>query len=97
MNKDLAQVMLNTAANLLGFCLIVITTLRMKDVEEARFVDKLMMLVTLLLAVSCVLSFAVLHRTDNRLKRLYSWAGYFFMASLVGILVSISLIAFYYL
>jgi uncharacterized membrane protein len=98
MKKDLAQLMLNTAANLLGFCLIVITSIHLADFSEGRFVDELTVLVAVLLTVSSVLSFIVLRHEESRAtKQLYFWAGAFFMASLIGILVSIVLIALNYI
>ena len=97
-NRELAQLMLNTGANLLGFCLIVITALHIADAAERLFVDEVTMIVALLVTLSCVLSFIVLRHEDSPAsKRLSAIASYCFMASLFGILVSIVLIVFNYL
>lgn len=96
--RELAQVMLNTAANLLGFCLIVITSLHISDADERMFVDELTMIVALLLTLSSVFSFIVLrHEETGASNKLYLIAASCFMASLFGILVSIVLIVFNYL
>jgi len=97
MNKELAQLMLNTAANLLGFCLIVITSLHINNFTEGHFVDELTMVVTVMLTVSSVLSFVLLQREGGSGKRMFRWAASFFMAGLMGILVAIVLIAFNYI
>lgn len=77
---------LGTSANLLGFCLIVITSLHLTNESENNLVDELTSVVALLLTISAVFSFISL-RTKNP-KREYSYeriADYLFMSSLLGI------------
>ena len=95
MANKTSQHILNTSANLLGFCLFVITSLRIAKLTEIVFIDNLTSIVAVLLTLSCVFSFASI-RTSNPSKetRLETIADYFFMASLIGILVIIMLIVF---
>ena len=48
---------LGTSANLLGFCLIIITSLHLTNQSENYLVDEITALVALLLTISTVFSF----------------------------------------
>ena len=93
MSNNTSQHILNTSANLLGFCLFVITSLHISNVAETHIIDELTSIVALLLTISCVLSFTSI-RTKNLKKeyRLESIADYFFLISLLGIFIIIILI-----
>jgi hypothetical protein len=84
---------LNTSANLLGFCLFVITSLHIADLTEIHIIDNLTSIVAIMLTCSCIFSFISI-RTKNPKseKRLEKIADYLFLASLVGILIIIMLI-----
>ncbi|MGZ8557037.1 MAG: hypothetical protein ACXWWC_01820, partial [Chitinophagaceae bacterium] len=92
MANNTSQHILNTSANLLGFCLFVITSIRISNLTETIFIDELTSIVAVLLTLSCVFSFTSI-RTKNQTKekRLETLADYFFMVSLVGILIIILL------
>ena len=93
MPNTTSQHILNTSANLLGFCLFVITSLHFTDKSEGSIIDEFTSVVAILLTISCLFSFFSL-RTSNQIieKRLETVADYLFIASLVGILIIISLI-----
>ncbi|HLP95051.1 MAG TPA: hypothetical protein VK168_13500 [Saprospiraceae bacterium] len=83
---------LNTAANLLGFCLFVITSIHLSNQHKDNLVDEFMSVVSLLLAISSVLSFASIKTQNlNRERRLESVADVFFLIALIGI---VGIIAF---
>jgi hypothetical protein len=90
-----SQHILSTAANLLGFCLFVITSLHVSSKAEASLIDEFTSAIAVLLIFSCLLSFVSI-RTANPKKeqQLETVADYLFVASLVGILFIILLIAF---
>ncbi len=90
-----SQHILNTAANLLGFCLFVITSLHISDKSETSFIDEITSIIAILLTFSCILSFISI-RTINKIaeKKLESFADYLFLISLVGIFIIILLISF---
>jgi hypothetical protein len=94
MPNNTSQHILNTSANLLGFCLFVITSFHVSDRAETSVIDELTSLVALLLVVSCLLSFFSL-RAENPKKeqQLETIADYLFIVSLTGILVIVLLIA----
>lgn len=94
MANNTSQHILNTAANLLGFCLFVITSLHIANREEIHLIDELTSGVAVLLTFSCIFSFVSI-RTKHPVKelRLEKLADYLFVSSLVGILIIILLIA----
>ena len=98
MANKTSQHILSTAANLLGFCLFVITALHLSDYKTVTIVDELTSFVALLLTLSAVLSFLSI-RTDNdiREEKLERVADYFFMAALLGIFSIIMFIVIYYM
>jgi len=84
---------LNTSANLLGFCLFIITSLHISNLTETHFIDGLTSIVSVLLTVSCMFSFVSIRTTDpTKERRLEKVADYLFFTALVGILVTIIII-----
>jgi len=95
MANNTSQHILNTSANLLGFCLFVITSLKLANRAEGIWIDGFTSVVALLLTISCFFSFFSI-KTKNPLKegRFESVANYFFIVSLTGILAIILLVTF---
>ncbi|MEP7263294.1 MAG: hypothetical protein ABI772_02285 [Bacteroidota bacterium] len=93
MANNTAQHILNTAANLLGFCLFVITTMHISNTAETSIFDEFTSVVAVMLSFSCFFSFFSI-RTKNavREQKLERVADYLFITSLVGILIIIILI-----
>ncbi len=78
---------LSTSANLLGFCLFVITAIHISNKVENTFIDEITSIVALFLTASTLLSF--LSIKTNHIKReaiLEKIAEIFFVISLLGIL-----------
>jgi predicted membrane channel-forming protein YqfA (hemolysin III family) len=86
MANKTSQHILGTSANLLGFCLFIITSLHLTNKTENNLIDEFTSIVALLLTVSSVFSFISI-RTENK-KREYLFetiADYLFIISLIGI------------
>lgn len=98
MANTTSQHILNTSANLLGFCLFVITSLHVSNYSEASLIDEFTSLIALLLIVSCMFSFASI-RTKNHQKeeKMETIADYLFFTALAGITLIILLIGFNYI
>jgi hypothetical protein len=93
MSNKTSPHILSTSANLLGFCLFVITSLRISNQFESKLIDQLTSLVALFLTFSCVFSFiSIRSRNEQREQRLELVADYLFISSLFGILVIILMI-----
>lgn len=98
MASNTSQHILNTSANLLGFCLFVITSLHIFNRAQASIIDECTSVIAILLIFSCLFSFISLRtKNDDKEKKFETVAEYFFLVSLIGILVIILLIAFNFL
>lgn len=64
MPNKTSQHILGTAANLLGFCLIVISSLHIAQKTQNSLVDEFTSIIAMILTISCVLSFTSI-KTDN--------------------------------
>ncbi len=86
---------LSTAANLLGFCLFVITSFHLTNSAASSIIDESASVIALLLTLSCLFSFMSI-RTNKNDKELYfeKIADYFFLVSLLGIILIIFLLVF---
>ena len=87
MSNKTSHYILSTSANLLGFCLFVITAIHISNKAENLFIDEITSIVALLLTLSSLLSF--LSIKTNYPKReliLEKIAEILFVLSLLGIL-----------
>ena len=91
-NKTSSHI-LNSAGNLPGFCLFVITSLHIANMVEAHYIDELTSVIAVLATFSCIFSFMSI-KTNNPIKerRFEAVADYIFILTLIGILVIILLI-----
>lgn len=88
-----SQHILNTAANLLGFCLFVITSIHVSDKTENSYIDELTSIIALMLTLSSVCSFiSIRTENPNREARLEKTADVLFITSLIGIFAVICVI-----
>ncbi|MDO5510703.1 MAG: hypothetical protein Q4F57_08400 [Weeksellaceae bacterium] len=83
-----SQHILNTSAQLLGFCLIVITSLHFTNYKEQTYIDEGVTGIAIVLIASSMLSFAAI-RTENARKEKFfeNLADYLFIVALTGIAV----------
>jgi hypothetical protein len=94
MANKTSQHILSTSANLLGFCLFVITALHISDGFEQSIIDELTTIISLILAASAILSFLSIRTQKEKMEqRLEMIADYFFIVALMGIGIIIGLIA----
>lgn len=93
MANKTSQHILSTSANLLGFCLFIITSLHITDRITNTLIDEFASLIALLLTISSVFSFMSI-RTENIEKEtlLEKIADYLFFISLLGIFGIISFV-----
>lgn len=90
MPNKTSQHILGTAANLLGFCLFIITSLHLTNHSENVMIDELTSGVAFLLIISSLFSFVSIRtKKSKRAESSERIADYFFVAALVGIFVII--------
>jgi tetrahydromethanopterin S-methyltransferase subunit C len=98
MANNTSQHILSTAGNLLGFCLVVITSLHISNQIENHLIDELTAVVAILLTLSCIFSFGSIRTSsEKKEKQFETSADYLFIAALVGILIIILLITLNFL
>ncbi len=95
MANNTSSHILSTSANLLGFCLFVITSLHITNKFETHLIDAFTSLVAVLLTVSCLFSYVSIRSKKPVLSaRWEQIADYLFVTALIGILSIILLITF---
>lgn len=95
MANNTSQHILSTSANLLGFCLIVITSFHISNKAETSIIDEITSFIALILSFSCISSFISIRANNIKTEQLLEKiADYLFMLSLIGILIIILIITF---
>lgn len=93
MANKTSQHILSTSANLLGFCLFIITALHLTDANETSIIDEFTSVIAILLIISTVFSFISIRTMDNKKEALLEKiADYFFLVSLLGIFLVVLII-----
>ncbi|RZL47511.1 MAG: hypothetical protein EOP00_11745 [Pedobacter sp.] len=85
---------LNTSANLLGFCFIVLTSVKISKLEESSFIDEGAALAIIIFMTSCILSFLAMRSTAIRSKKMEKIADILFLFGLIVLFITTMLIAF---
>lgn len=86
---------LNTSANLLGFCFVVLTSSKITKLSEATYIDEGATLAIVCFMSSCLLSFlAIRSRIGKRMTKLEQIADVLFLCGLIILFLTTILIAF---
>jgi uncharacterized membrane protein SirB2 len=86
---------LNTSSNLLGFCLIVMTSIKISKTGGATVIDDITGVAAMLLVVSCLLSFlSIRSRDEARSEKMERVADIVFLTALICIALTITLVSF---
>ena len=94
MANKTSQHILSTAANLLGFCLFVVTSLHISNYSVKTRIDEFTSFVSVLLVFSCLFSFFSIRTEDEKRERLLeNAADFLFGLALVGLLVIVLMLA----
>lgn len=74
MANNTSHHILGTSTNLLGFCLLVLTSINISNKFEKYFIDEFTSIVCILLTISSIFSFFSI-RTSNGKIWIYSWTN----------------------
>jgi uncharacterized membrane protein SirB2 len=95
MNTRKSPHILNTSSNLLGFCLIVMTSIKISKTGGATIIDDITGVAAMLLVVSCLLSFLAIRSHDEvRSEKMERIADIVFLTALICIALTITLVSF---
>lgn len=94
-NNSKSPHILNTSTNLLGFCLIVLTSIKVARFNHATIIDDSTGIAALLLMASCLLSFLSMRTVNEKRSELMEQiADYVFLMGLICISVTIVFVSF---
>ncbi|MES2773999.1 MAG: hypothetical protein V4722_07430 [Bacteroidota bacterium] len=95
MANNNSQHILNTSSNLLGFCLVVLTSLRISKYSEASLIDECTGITCILLSASSLLSFlSIRSKKENLAIRYEKIADNIFIVGLMLVFIISFMIAF---
>jgi len=94
MKEDKSPHILNTSANLMGFCFIVLTSVKISNLKESSFIDEGAALAIILFMTSCLLSFLAMRSKNLSSNKLERSADIFFLFGLIVLFITTMLIAF---
>ncbi|RFM29548.1 hypothetical protein [Deminuibacter soli] len=93
--KSKSPHILNTSTNLLGFCLIVLTSIKVAHFNHATIIDDSTGIASMLLMASCLLSFLSMRsNNEQRSERMEKIADYVFLLGLICVSVTITFVSF---
>ncbi|RZL40747.1 MAG: hypothetical protein EOP00_26250 [Pedobacter sp.] len=93
MKENKSPHILNTSANLLGFCFIVLTSVKISNLKESSFIDEGAALAIVIFMNSCLFSFLAMRNENEKSLRLEKVADVFFLAGLIVLFITTMLIA----
>jgi len=84
MTQNKTQHILNTSSNLLGFCLIVLTSLKISKFSEETKIDEVTGVACILLIASCIFSFLSIRTAKDQFSVKYEtifllWLYFWFL------------------
>lgn len=96
MSNNKSPHILSTASNLLGFCLLVLTSLKISKFQEATLIDEFTGIASLLLIIASILSFLSMRsKNDKQGENFEKVADIIFLAALIIIFTITFLVAFF--
>ncbi|WP_027380532.1 hypothetical protein [Chryseobacterium daeguense] len=84
---------LNASSNLLGFSLVIITSLKISKMSESTHLDEFAGIACLCFAISCFFSFlSIRSKKENRSHRFENIADYLFLTALFCIVLAVIIV-----
>jgi len=85
---------LNTSANLLGFCFIVLTSVKISKLSQSSIIDEGAALAIIIFMSSCLSSFLAMRNSGKRSFKMERSADILFLIGLIVLFITTMLIAF---
>lgn len=85
---------LSTSANLLGFCFIVLTSMKVSKMADVSIIDEITALAIILFMTSCILSFISMKKHEGANNRLEKIADLIFLSGLIVLFLTTMMITF---
>lgn len=84
---------LNTSANLLGLCFIVLTSIKVSNMQDSTLIDETTALAIILFMTSSILSFLSM-RNEKYTVRLEKLADFIFLSGLIVLFLTTMMVTF---
>lgn len=84
---------LNTSANLLGLCFIVLTSIKVSKMQDSTLIDETTALAIILFMTSSILSFLSM-RKEKDMGRLEKLADFIFLSGLIVLFLTTMMVTF---
>ena len=84
---------LNTSANLLGLCFIVLTSIKVSKMQDSTLIDETTALAIILFMTSSILSFLSI-RKEKDMVRLEKFADFIFLSGLIVLFLTTMMVTF---
>ncbi|TKC03892.1 hypothetical protein [Pedobacter frigoris] len=94
MTNDKSPHILNTSANLLGLCFVVLTSIKVSKMADSTLIDETTALAILLFMTSCILSFVSMRKTSGSNEKLEKVADFIFLSGLIVLFLTTMMITF---
>ncbi len=88
---------LNTSANLLGICFLVLTSLKVFKLSDNTFIDECTAVATFLFMTSSFLSFLSIRSKTAKGAKYENLADYIFLGGLTCLFITIMLVTFHFM
>jgi hypothetical protein len=89
-----SQHILNTSSNLLGFCFLVLTSLKVLKLQETTIIDEITAVAILMFMTSSILSFLSMRSSKQFSTRYENFADFIFLFGLIMLFITTMLITF---
>lgn len=94
MRNEEAPHILNTSANLLGICFLVLTSIQVLNLAEKTVIDSIIAFSIFMFMTSCLLSFLSMRHIRTYSKRFELVADYIFLGGLFSLFITTMLLTF---
>jgi hypothetical protein len=95
MSEKRSPHILNTSANLLGLCFIVLTSIKVSKMEHVTIIDETTALAIVLFMSSCILSFLAMKKgRESKEHRFEKVADILFLSGLVVLFLTTMIVTF---
>lgn len=92
--NKISRAILNASSNLVGFCFVILTSIRLLKVSERTYIDEIVTVALIFFMVCTMLSFLVIRNSIKPGARLERFAEYFFSGGLFILFLTAILILF---
>ena len=93
-NNNKAPHILNTSANLLGICFLVLTSLKVLKLSGTTFIDECTSIATILFMCSSILSFLSIRSKSEKGIHYENAADIIFLTGLICLFITIMMVTF---